>query len=126
MLSIRHIFKLVSCLLLVCVHISFTFSQLNYQSSVLRYGLQLKQPIAKQSSEKESPGTGATASGTILVKSKPVPGKRLFQHDYVLIVSPECIAGIDFPRCQCDRYASPPINIFSACSCLDRGPPVVA
>lgn len=126
MMSRREIVKPISCVLLVFVHISFTFSQINYQSSVLRYGLLGKYSIANQGGEKKGTEKGFTTSGHLLFKSKPVPGKRLFQNEFVLVVSPEGVTGIDVIPFRSHRYVSPPVNTFSARTCLDRGPPRVA
>jgi hypothetical protein len=127
MLYGKQILKRVSSLLLVFIHISFTyFFQINYQSSVLRYGLQCKQSVATQSGEKEGQATVLATATDIVSRSKIVPAKRFFQDETILIQAPAGISGTVFIPYQFDRYNSPPVNKLSAHTCPERGPPVVA
>jgi hypothetical protein len=124
MLPGKQILKRISCLLLVFVHISFTCFQINYQSSVLRCALLLKQSVATEDGEKGSqPATFVTASD-ILSKSRLVPVKRFFQDESILITAPGVTTRIVFVPYQFHRYISPPVNKFSAHTCPERGPPV--
>jgi hypothetical protein len=127
MLYGKQILKRISCIWLVFIHISFTyFFQINYQSSVLRYGLQFKQSVATQSGEKEGQAAVLATSADILSKNKIVPAKRFFQDETILIPAPAGISGTIFLPYQFDPYNSPPVNKFSAHTCPERGPPVAA